>query len=469
MKVEVSKISVDKSMIENMSAEEIKKIFDPKNINKNCRVIAGKAAGICYMTDDYIENGYNDDEKSLKRANFNAKSGHYSVYEHAHISFIIECSKALAMVLNSTRLYTTSEKSARYTKMHPETDLEVELYNKWLNIFKDKIKAKFPDETDKSIEKLAMENARYLTSVFTPTTMEYTVPYSRAVLLIEWLYDLAYYIDKMKDATGETITYKYYYSRLADEAIDLAMLFIEAIGENPVESTLKDHKDIGVDFFNEVNNIRYKLAANKPITKEDFTTFNLDGKFFGDVYQTGYLASFAAIAQLERHRRCPVTIGFHHCIYNEEIRNSRSILFYAPKIIRDDNELLEDWYSDCLLLLDNGIIIQGLKMAVRESGDVDGFILKCKERLCARTQLEVCQIVSNVLIDYHFYTRNSSNTSNSNNRNFYIRNNLSAYKIESMIEEDNKYIATSKTRCQFPGYTCKEPCNRFKSNNARII
>ena len=90
-------------------------------LRKDSMVFSGKAAGICYMPDDYLSNGIQNDETALKRALGNAKSGHYSVFEHSHISFLIETTKAMAMVLNSTKLYTTSEKSARYTKMRNGT------------------------------------------------------------------------------------------------------------------------------------------------------------------------------------------------------------------------------------------------------------------------------------------------------------------------------------------------------------
>ena len=82
----------------------------PHTIRKDMSVIAGKAAGICYMSDDYLSISIQDESKALKRAANIAKSGHYSAYEHGHISFIIETSKMMAMILNSLRLYSTSEK-----------------------------------------------------------------------------------------------------------------------------------------------------------------------------------------------------------------------------------------------------------------------------------------------------------------------------------------------------------------------
>jgi len=50
------------------------------------------------------------------------------------------------------------------------------LYEKWIGIFERKIKSDYPNEkflSDSKIHKLAMENARYMISVMTPTKMEY--------------------------------------------------------------------------------------------------------------------------------------------------------------------------------------------------------------------------------------------------------------------------------------------------------
>ena len=103
-------------------------ITNPNIIQKESRVIAGKAAGICYMPDDYLSEGIQNEQKCYDRSKMNAKSGHYSVYEHVLINFIIEdCPKIIAMILNSMGLYATSEKSARYTKMNPESTLEMDL------------------------------------------------------------------------------------------------------------------------------------------------------------------------------------------------------------------------------------------------------------------------------------------------------------------------------------------------------
>ena len=119
-----------------------------EDMNRELTILSGKAAGVCYMPDDYAENGIQDEVKALKRAAGNSESGHHSVYEHGQISFVIKTSKMMAMVLNSLGVYTTSEKSARYTKMQPETELELELYNKWKKKVQDLILSYYPNTDD---------------------------------------------------------------------------------------------------------------------------------------------------------------------------------------------------------------------------------------------------------------------------------------------------------------------------------
>ena len=150
---------------------------------------AGKAAGICYMPEDFDAILNEDEEKTMKRAKGTLKSGHHSVYDHVYFNLLIEnAPKILAMILNNEGMYTTSEKSARYTKMEPSPE-ELELYNKWLNIFYSLIKEEYAEKylkyfdnseapmekAEVAMKKLAQENARYMISVFTNTVMEYTV------------------------------------------------------------------------------------------------------------------------------------------------------------------------------------------------------------------------------------------------------------------------------------------------------
>ena len=89
---------------------------------------SGKSAGICYLPDTLETLFSEDKEKTQKRANGTLKSGHHSVFGHPTYNLSLEgIPKILAMILNNEKMYNTSEKSARYTKMQPSKE-EKELY-----------------------------------------------------------------------------------------------------------------------------------------------------------------------------------------------------------------------------------------------------------------------------------------------------------------------------------------------------
>ena len=97
---------------------------------------SGKVAGICYMPGTFDDLLLESEEKTIKRANLTKNSGHHSVFDHEYISlYINQIPKLLAMILNNEKMYTTSEKSARYTIMTNCSSVEKKLYNKWYNKF----------------------------------------------------------------------------------------------------------------------------------------------------------------------------------------------------------------------------------------------------------------------------------------------------------------------------------------------
>ena len=466
--ISIRAITIEKSHYEKLTPEQRENIFSPENIQKAYKIFSGQCAGICYMPDNYLSEGIQNEDSALKRSANNAKSGHYSVYEHAHITFDLVCSKALAMVLNSTRLYSTSEKSARYTKMTPKTEIESYKYKLWMNKFISLIKIYYPDYSDKDVEKLAMENARYLTSVFTPTTMEFTVPYSRAILIPQWLRDISQKIFTIIDyyrCNGIADENMYnsiniYYKEIANECSQLACLIDDCINENYIDKTLKDHKDIGISFFTNLNNISkdmyqhdeengnklYNLYNLYSIAKIFETPVNIK-EYYGDTYTSNYKASFASVAQIQRHRTCPVQISLPLYITKEDC--------YVPPIIKG-TPLETEWKNDFITLVNEGVCPQATLLTVTEKGLTSDFILKCKERLCARTQLETCHIVRDQVENFYL-----------NKDNIYEPR--TKKDIEGMVNKNSETKEKVFTRCCFPGYICNESCNRIKSNYKRNI
>lgn len=417
-------------------------------VRKEMQIFAGKAAGICYMPDDYFSKAFDDDEKSINRSKRNAVNGHYSVYEHGHINLIIQTSKIMAMILNSLNLYATSEKSGRYTVMKPKTELEQEMYAKWKNVFVELITPFYEKYlTEKEIDKLAMENARYMISVFTPTVMEYTIPYNRAILTCGWLYELADTIETFVDEHPKVLPkiskYDYFYDRVKDECNELADLISGQIGITKNDHILDDHKKIGIEFFRTFGAL-YKANMNGKESVNMLSKFKFDNdninEYFGDVYTSRYKASFAELAQGERHRT------LHYSMELPERLNP-----YIPKIIRGSAYEVE-WTRDFDKLISNKIIPQGTLVDIVEQGRFVDFVLKCKERLCSRAQLEIMEITRDQLTRFTHYTGNLS----------YANRAL----LEGMIirPKNGNGDVVVKSRCNFPGYKCKEPCKVVNTN-----
>lgn len=358
---------------------------------------SGKSAGICYLPDTVETLFAESPEKTRKRADGNIKSGHHSVFGHPTYNLCFEeIPKILAMILNNEKMYNTSEKSARYTHMEPSSQ-EKELYEKWIATFNEHILLKYPSFDTKRAQKLAQENARYLISVFTPATvMEYTVNFGQLNYIINWAKD---YIEKVED----------------DEfSLKLKGTFREFLHAMP------DLEVEGLD--SKTKNRSFSLFAKRKTRSEEF----------GENYSVNYLASFAQLAQAQRHR----TLSYEMTLLDKP-------QYYIPPIIRG-TELEKIWIEDISSLKE--FFPQGMLVQVNERGTIENFVLKCTERLCGAAQLEIMEQTQKIMEKYLEETKNKP-------------------------ELYNYLLPYSKgARCTFPGWKCNSPCI-FGGKNAmnRII
>ena len=350
-------------------------------------IFSGKAAGICYMPDtlDVLLN--EEKEKTLKRADRTLISGHHSVFDHPTYNLALEeIPKILAMILNNEGMYTTSEKSARYTKMKLE-DREKELYEKWIEIFSKEISKEYPNIQEKQVLKLAQENARYLISIFTPsTTMEYSVSLRQINYIMDWFED---FILNAEDTEFNKMLKPY----LKDFNEQLKDLKIEKLDSKVKKRTLS-------------------LFDTRTNRNEEF----------GENYCTTYKGTFAEFAQAQRHR----TINYKITIPEE-------MQYYIPLIIKDNEELKNEWLKDINSLGDQ--YPQGLLININERGTVENFILKTKERLCGCAQLEIMLQTKEILDKYLEETKET---------------NKEVYEYLKEYE--------SGIRCKFADWKCTAPC-----------
>ncbi len=316
-------------------------------------LLSGDLAGICYMPNDFKDLIQQPKQKKSDRAELAKKNGHHSVFDHEYITIYLEdVPKMFAMLLNNEKVYATSEKSARYTKMQSD-GLEYDLYTKWQKIFIKLISEKYPNHpyfTPKKIEKLALENARYFLSVYTPTSFAYTASYRQ----LSYIYS---YLKNLQNSKSDLLL----------NLIPTSIEFCDYLEKNHlIDKTIASFAE----------NREFSLIAKKE--REEY---------FGDVYSTSYYGSFAQFAQAQRHRSL-----------NYEIEELNFNSFYIPKIIKNMPDLKQEWITDMIKV--SSAVPQGKIIKIYERGTPENFILKLNERLCSQAQLEICQQTEQTLLKY---------------------------------------------------------------------
>ncbi len=396
-------------MKENIKIEILPNLFlnDNGTFNKEMALnLCGKIAGVCYDKEGFNHLKDEDVIKTNRRIDMTLNNGHHSVYDHIFISFNIHnISKILAMVLNNEKEYTTSEKSARYTKIVRNQDsdiskLEEDLYNKWCNIFERIIEIQYGHVfNDSKIRKLAQENARYLVTVFMPTEMIYTTSLRQINYIASWMLN-----------------------------------FIKYNNKTEFEISLADYMK---NFVNELE--RLNILENRLMTNDKYRKLSLFGEnlstskdYFGNVYNTTYMASFAYLAQAHRHR----TID-----YQMELMKNKE--YFVPPIIENNKIIKDEWLNDIRKVSSLNVIPQGELILINECGKYEDFILKCKERLCTCAQLEIMLKTKEILKKYKDELENSNNP---------------------LKDDIVKY--SRGARCTFPDFDCKSDC---KFNEGKIL
>lgn len=362
---------------------------------------SGKEAGMCYMPDDVDTLLQESEEKTIRRANMTMSSGHHSVFGHAKYNFVLEdIPKILAMILNNEKVYDTSEKSARYTKMKPSKEEEV-LYDKWLGLYSREIEKQYPivkeegktkEEIEKAnkarnvaIRKKAQENARYLISVFTPaTTMGHTLDFRQLSYILHWMDDFI--------ETEENTNFNKMLKPVVSE-------FTKKCEKFKIDKINTDVK-------------QRKLSLFSTVEREDE---------WGENYCVTYIGTFSQLAQAQRHR----TLYYEISLLPEP-------QFFVPPIIRG-TELEKEWLEDISSLADR--FPQGMLVKINERGTVENFVQKCYERLCGEAQLEIAMQTYETLQKY------IKNTKDMKPR---VYNYLSNY--------------ANGARCTFAGFKCSKPC-----------
>lgn len=379
----------------------------PSNFDKEAALNFGaKMAGVCYMNGLFEELMNEPKDRTEKRKLQTLASGHHSVYDHFKLTLEFSgIPKILAMILNNEKDYSTSEKSARYTKYDELSEPSKSLYFKWRLKLREIIKNKYSflydntKEGDKAyakIDRLAQENARYFVSVFEPTTlMAYTVSLRQLNYIIYMLKNYAKFCDESK------------FNKLLIPFIDT---FVSLLYDYVVEDLIPRGKNRRISLFGDK---KYESIPD----------------FFSYAYQTSFYSTFACEAQNQRHR------SESNFIYIPDNFN-----FYVPEILENKNDI-DEWLTDAKLV--DGTYPQGQIIKVVQTGSLDTLALKATERICGSAQLEIMRHTAEIITKF---TEQSE-------------------YADMLIEKTHN--ATAK--CLFSGAYCASPCVWGKNQFGRKI
>lgn len=422
---------------------------------KKALISVGVKAAICYkepsldsVVSPEMVRKSESDAILLNRGINTLRDEHTTPSEHQMVSLeITGAPKIFLMVLNNEKQYTADERSLRYTKVEENANIskrEVELYNKWLNKLEEIITDKYLDfylkfsKSEKmaksTINKLARENARYMVSVFMPTTTTYTVPFIQLNKLISYMKKV---IDNPLDKLEEMLIP--YFEEFISKCEELNIVITnkslyDAIkdDEEILQLVSKRHPNIIENKDN--TNLFYKNSKNVDLSlfskRNAFSGINMANEYGVNISYNNY-ESFACLAQEQRHR----TIDCEMLIPDE-------FMCYVPPILEDNQKLKEEWINDMNSIKD--VFPQGQLVKVNRCSSIRN-ILKfvSQERSCERAQLEIQRVYTNDIIPD-------------------IYNGLNINNKDNLKEEISPYV--KKLRCRYPNYRCPSPCGHPRIN-----
>lgn len=337
------------------TTQNIKNILDAKKFSQDF-------ARICY-SEKGIEEIKNEPYDSFLVDTVLINNGHHSPFDHFYLSYYFDgFPKAFAMTMNNQGVYSTSEKSARYTEMKNQDPRQKPLYDKWKEIFLGRINEEYPIENHEKLytqrkdkntgallpstaEKLSQENARYLTSVFTPTKFGHTLSLRQMNIIASYFED---FLIENKDTKDE---FKQ----------KLALSYNEFLNQDEIKN--------------------WRISGMKRKARGKLHLFGEPNQeFFGkDVYSTNVDGSFAYLAQSQRHRT-----EYNHISNGWQM--GAPLGFFVPPIIRQ-TALEKEWISD-LENVASYDFPQAQILSIAQSGQTSNFYEKTRERMCGCAQLE---------------------------------------------------------------------------------
>ena len=370
-------------------------------------------------------------------------SDHTTPSEHQNITLeLTGIPKILCMILNNEKQYTADERSLRYTEVEPNeyiTEREKFLYDKWLVKLENTIWNEYKDfyvhqskdnetRARKAVHKIAQENARYMISVFMPTSISYTVPWIQINKIMVYMKRI---IDNpMNELEEMLIPHLKEFIRLCNEknvCITKNSIY-EVANKNEavrdklykVHPEIKGYKNNDEFIYKNNKNIDLSLFAYR----NKFSAINSDNEY-GYTISYNNFESWACLAQEHRHRTLDCEMQIPDKFYS-----------YIPPIFRCNYEYVNEWILNINSVKD--IFPQGQMVKVNRISSLKNIIkFVSQERSCTRAQLEIERTYKDHIIPT-------------------VYRELENKHEKELVKTLKPYV--NKLRCQYPDYHCPTPC-----------
>ena len=376
-------------------------------------------------------------------------SDHTTPSEHQFLNIeITGIPKIMCMILNNEKQYTADERSLRYTEVEANeyiTEREKHLYDKWLVKLENIIWHKYKDfymhinkenelRAKRAVHKIAQENARYMVSVFMPTSITYSVPWIQINKIISYMERI---IDNPSNRL-ETLLVPYL-KEFIDECIDKNIAITKASILDVTDQNLevkdkifKSHPDI--KNYSRNNDLIYRNNKNVDLSlfanRNQFTAINSPNEYGHTISYNNY-ETFACLAQEHRHRTLSC-----------EMLLPEDFTGYILPLIESDTSLITEWINDLHSL--RYIYPQGQLVKVNRIAPLKSIIqFVAQERACDMAQLEISRVYTKDIIPD-------------------IYRNLLKQDDKQLIKVLKPYVG--KLRCQYPNYHCPTPCGHPRIN-----
>lgn len=376
-------------------------------------------------------------------------SDHTTPSEHQNITLeLTGIPKILCMILNNEKQYSADERSLRYTEVEPNeyiTECEKQLYDKWLIKLEKLIWNQYGSfylhqskdneiRARKAVHKIAQENARYMISVFMPTSISYTVPWIQINKIMVYMKRI---IDNpMNEFESMLVPY-------LKEFINLCTEKNVTITKNSIYEVANKSDEVKEKLYKTYPEIKKYCGSDDFVYKNnknvDLSLFAYRNKFSGinSKNEYGYTISYnnyeswACLAQEHRHR----TIDCEMIIPDR-------FFSYIPQVFNCNYELVNEWVNDINSV--KNVYPQGQMIKVNRIGSLKNIIkFVGQERACSRAQLEIERAYISHMIPA-------------------IYEGLEEKGEKELVKVLAPYV--HKLRCQYPGYHCPTPCGNAKIN-----